>query len=93
MRRKRKQYNPEFKAKVALAAIKNEETVAQLATRYEVHPTVINTWKRNLLDGAADLFVNGKKKNNQTEAKVDELYRHIGKLKVERDFLSRKLNF
>lgn len=93
MRRKRKQYNPEFKAKVALAAIKNEETVAQLAARYEVHPTVINTWKRNLLDGAADLFVNGKKKNNQTEAKVDELYRHIGKLKVERDFLSRKLNF
>ena len=92
MRRKRKQYNPEFKAKVALAAIKNEETVAQLATRYEVHPTVINTWKRNLLDGAADLFVNGKKKNNQTEAKVDELYRHIGKLKVERDFLSRKLS-
>ena len=93
MRRKRKQYNPEFKAKVALAAIKNEETVAQLAARYEVHPTVINTWKRNLLDGAAELFVNGKKKDNQTEAKVDELYRHIGKLKVERDFLSRKLNF
>jgi len=93
MRRKRKQYSPEFKAKVALAAIKNEETVAQLAARYEVHPTVINTWKRNLLDGAADFFANGKKKNNQTEAKVDELYQHIGKLKVERDFLSRKLNF
>jgi len=93
MRRKRKQYSPEFKAKVALAAIKNEETVAQLAARYEVHPTVINTWKRNLLDGAPELFVNGKKKDNQTEAKVDELYRHIGKLKVERDFLSRKLNF
>ena len=93
MRRKRKQYSPEFKAKVALAAIKNEETVAQLAARYEVHPTVINTWKRNLLDGAADLFAPGQKKNNQTEAKVDELYRHIGKLKVERDFLSKKLNF
>jgi transposase len=93
MRRKRKQYSPGFKAKVALSAIKNEETVAQLAARYEVHPTVINTWKRNLLDGAVDLFVNGKKKDNQTEAKVDELYRHIGKLKVERDFLSRKLNF
>ncbi len=93
MRRKRKQYSPEFKAKVALAAIKNEETVAQLAARYEIHPTVINTWKRNLLDGAADLFAKGYKKDNQTEAKVDELYKHIGKLKVERDFLSRKLNF
>lgn len=93
MRRKRKQYSPEFKAKVALAAIKNEETIAQLAARYEVHPTVIHTWKRNLLDGAADLFVKGHKKENQTDAKVDELYQHIGKLKVERDFLSKKLNF
>lgn len=93
MRRKRKQYNPEFKAKVALAAIKNEETIAQLASRYEVHPTVINTWKRNLLDGAADLFAKGHKKDKNAEVKMDELYRHIGKLKVERDFLSKKLNF
>jgi len=93
MRRKRKQYSPEFKAKVALAAIKNEEIIAQLAARYEVHPTVVHTWKRNLLDGAADLFVKGHKKENKTDAKVDKLYRHIGKLKVERDFLSKKLNF
>ncbi len=93
MRRKRKQYSPEFKAKVALEAIKNEEAVAQLAARYEVHPTVINTWKRNLLDGAADVFAKGRKKDKNSEAKVDELYKHIGKLKVERDFLSRKLNF
>ena len=54
---------------------------------------MIHTWKRNLLDGAADLFVKGHKKENQTDAKVDELYRHIGKLKVKRDFLSKKLNF
>lgn len=93
MRRKRKQYSPEFKAKVALAALKNEETIAQLAARYEVHPTVINTWKRNLLDGAPDLFVKGRKKDKNSEARIDDLYKHIGKLKVERDFLSRKLNF
>ena len=93
MRRKRKQYSPEFKAKVALAAIKNEETVAQLAARYEIHPTMINTWKRNLLEGAADLFAKGHKKNKGKDAKVDALYRHIGQLKVENDFLSRKLNF
>lgn len=93
MRRKRKQYSPEFKAQVALAAIKNEKTIAQLAARYEVHPTVINTWKRNLLDGASDLFAKGHKKDKNPEAKIDELYKHIGKLKVERDFLSRKLNF
>ena len=92
MSRKRKQYSSEFKAKVALEALKNEETVAQLAARYEIHPTMIHTWKRNLLEGAADIFDNGHKTNKQSEAKVDELYRHIGKLKVERDFLSRKLS-
>jgi len=92
MSRKRKQYSSKFKAKVALATLKNEETVAQLAARYEVHPTVIHTWKRNLLDGAADIFEKGHKRDKQVEAKLDELYRHIGKLKVERDFLSRKLS-
>jgi transposase-like protein len=92
MSRKRKQYSSEFKAKVALEALKNEETVSQLAARYEVHPTMIHTWKRNLLEGAADIFDKGHKTNKQSEAKVDELYRHIGKLKVERDFLSRKLS-
>jgi len=92
MKRKRKQYSPEFKAKVALAALKNEETVAQLAARYEVHPTMIHTWKRNLLDCAANIFDKGLHRDKQAEAKVDELYRHIGKLKVERDFLSKKLS-
>ncbi len=52
MSKKRKQYPPEFKAKVALAAIKNEETISELAQRYGVHPNMITTWKRALLDGA-----------------------------------------
>ena len=64
-----------MKAKVALSAIKNEETVAQLSGRYEVHPTVIRTWKWNLIDGTEDLFAKGYKKENQTDAKVDKLYR------------------
>jgi len=89
--RKRKQYSPEFKAKVALAALRNEQTVAELAARYEIHPTMINTWKRNLLNGAADVF--DKNRNQKKDTKVDELYRQIGKLKVENDFLSEKLNF
>ena len=90
---KRKRYSAAFKAKVALAAVKNEETMAELAQRFGVHPTMISTWKKSLLEGASDIFESGKKSKKEPEAKVDDLYREIGKLKVERDFLSRKLNF
>ncbi len=93
MSRTRKQYKPEFKAKVALAALKNEETLAELSKRFEVHPTMISNWKKSLLKGASDIFETGKKSKKEPESKVDDLYRAIGKLKVERDFLSRKLNF
>ena len=92
MSKKRKKYSPSFKAKVALAAVKNEETVAELAARFKIHPTLINNWKRALLDGAVDVFDKGHKSRKQTDAKIDELYRQIGKLKVDRDFLSKKLS-
>ena len=92
MRRKRKQYSPEFKAKVALAAVRNDETVAELSARFGIHPTMISNWKRALLGGAADIFDKGQKSRKQNESQVEELYRHIGQLKVERDFLSKKLS-
>lgn len=90
---KRKRYSAAFKAKVALAALKNEETMAELAKRFSVHPTMISNWKKSLLESASDIFEKGKKSQKEPEVKVDDLYREIGKLKVERDFLSRKLNF
>jgi len=93
MSNKRKKYNPEFKAKVALAAIKNEETVSELAARFGVHPTMIHNWKRSLLDNAANIFDKGQKIQKTNTAKVDELYKQIGKLKVANDFLLEKLNF
>ena len=92
-RRPRRNHKPQFKAKVALAALKNEETTAELAQRFGVHPTMISTWKRSLLEGAADIFSKGTSSRKHTEEKIDELHRQIGKLKVENDFLSRKLNF
>ena len=66
MSNKRKKYTAEFKAKVALAAIKNEETTAQLAQRFNVHPTMISAWKKDLLDGADDIFDKNQKSRKQT---------------------------
>jgi transposase len=92
MSKKRNRYTPEFKAKVALAALRNEETLSELAARFGVHPTMINSWKRTLLDGAAEVFSRGHNSRKQTETQVDDLYRQIGQLKVENDFLSKKLS-
>jgi transposase len=95
MSNKRKKYHPEFKAKVALAAVKNEATISELAARVGVRPNMIAKWKRNLIEGAADIFAKGQKSRPQTDKQdeqIDELYRQIGKLQVERDFLSNKLS-
>jgi transposase-like protein len=91
MSQKRKQHSSQFKAKVALAALQNQETTAQLSSRFGVHPTMISAWKRQLLDGAAELFDKNQASRKQIEGQLDELYRQIGQLKVENDFLARKL--
>jgi transposase-like protein len=88
----RKKYSAEFKAKVAMAAIRNEESMAELAARFGVHPTMIAKWKKALIDGAADIFDKDHKSQKQSDSTIDELYRQIGRLKVERDFLSKKLS-
>jgi len=92
MGNKRKTHSPQFKAKVALAAIQNEETAAQLASRFGVHPTMISAWKRQMLDGAADIFDKSHRSRKQADAQTAELFRQIGQLKVENDFLARKLS-
>lgn len=90
---KRKVHKPEFKARVALQALKGEQTVSELASRFGVHPTMIHQWKKALLDGASDIFQRGR---TPTEPEADpgrikELHAKIGELTVERDFLEQGL--
>lgn len=91
MKQSRRKHNASFKAKVALEALKGEDTVAELASRFEVHPSQVRTWKRALVDGAAEIFGgdnDGSKKAD--DGLVAQLYQQIGQLKVERDFLESR---
>ena len=92
MANKRKQYNPQFKARIALEAIRGEKTIAQLASDHQLHPNLIHNWKKQLLAAAPGIFdsavTSTAATDNQTQ--IDELYRQIGQLKVERDFLSSR---
>ncbi|MBS4011769.1 MAG: transposase [Roseovarius sp.] len=91
-RKKRRNPDAGFKARVALDAVKGERTVSELATEYGVHPTMIHQWKKALLDGAADIFERGGKKAPEIdEDTVRSLHAKIGELAVANDFLSKKL--
>ena len=92
MKESRRKHSPGFKAKVALEALKGEETVAQLANRFEVHPGQVRKWKREMAEGAAGIFGSDQEqKKKDDEALVAKLYQQIGQLKVERDFLENAL--
>jgi len=92
MSKKRRQHSAHFKAKVALAALQNEETTTQLAVRFGVHPTMVTAWKRQLLEGAPELFDKNHQSKKDVEGRGDELYRQISQLEVENDFLCGPLS-
>ena len=87
----RKRYDANFKAKIALEAIKGERTVAELAGEYGLHPNQISTWKKQALAGLPGVMNDKRTKEaKQQEAKEDQLYRKIGQLEIELDWLKKK---
>jgi len=91
MKNKRRNHSAAFKAKVALAAARGDKTIAELASRYEVHPTQIGHWKKQLLDSLPDIFSSRPQNQRQDqEALTSQLYQQIGRLKVELDWLKKK---
>ena len=91
MARKRKSYQAGFKAQVALAAVKEDRTVNQLASKFDLHPTLIHGWKKQLRAGAESIFSDGVKAAAvDAEAVQAELYEQIGRLKMELEWLKKK---
>jgi len=88
---KRKKFSKEFKAKVALEALKGNKTINELATEYEVHSTQINSWKKELQKGAGEIFGGSKGKEvSHLETEKSRLFEQIGRLQVEVDWLKKK---
>ena len=90
-RRKRRNHSSAFKAKVALAAVKGEHTLAELAEQFDVHPNQIQDWKRRLIEGAEDVFGGHADKARHDEQEIAQLHAKIGQLAMENDFLSKVL--
>ena len=88
----RKRYDKAFHAKVAIRALKGDKTIQDLSLAHEVHPNMIAQWKKQLVDGAEQVFEKeGKDRDAEAaEKKLDELFRQIGQLQVENDFLKKK---
>lgn len=95
MARKRRIFNAPYKAKVALEAIKGHRTISELAAKHKLHATQINLWKKQLLEGAEGVFENGNgRKSKQADAdepQTAELYEQIGRLKVQLEWLKKKV--
>jgi putative transposase len=91
MKRQRKQYSADLKAKIAIEAVKGQRTIQEIASHYGVHPNQVAQWKKQLLESAADAFSNGRVRDGESDEQLKaELYQQVGKLQVELDWLKKK---
>ena len=92
MKRRRRVFDGGFRSKVALAAVKGDKTLSELASQFEVHSTQVAPWRKELIDRAAELFADGRQRKQATEEAVaeEELYAQIGRLKMEVEWLKKK---
>jgi len=89
---KRRRFTAEFKARVALEALRGDRTIQEIAAKHKVHPNQVSTWKRQAVDGLSEVFSNGvDRAHRDHEGEVRDLHTKIGELTVERDFLARGL--
>jgi len=90
-KRRRKTYGAEFKARVALEALKEQKTICEIASLYEVHPVMVGQWKKQAREGLTELFSTGRVRDDKDEEDLrGRLYQEIGELKVELDWLKKK---
>ena len=92
MKRKRRNHLPAFKAKIALAALKGDKTLAELAEKFDIHPNQVNEWRRQLSEQAGTIFSSSEGQKKADEAHLKELPAKIGQLALENDFLSKALD-
>ncbi len=90
MKRSRRKFTSAFKARVAIEALKERESLAELSKRYELHPTMISKWKQEFLEKSSDVF--DKKSEEESGIDPEKLYAKIGQLEMENDFLKKSLN-
>jgi transposase len=89
----RKKHDTKFKARVALEAIKGEKTIVEIASEYKIHPNMVTLWKKKALSNMSEIFEKGdNKKEKDFEKEKDVLYKEIGKMKIENEWLKKKLN-
>jgi transposase-like protein len=89
--KKRKVYPKELRARVALEALKETKTIAEISSEYEVHSNMVSKWKKHLQDNIADIFIRKNEKDPDAQQQIDNLYKEIGRIQVENGWLKKKL--